>query len=72
MKSINESFSELKEKRPLWSDYLCLSNAVLKKGFSFDQIRSAFDSLVGRQEYSLSDREEILQDLYQKTPLGHV
>ena len=69
MKSINESFSELKEKRPLWSDYLCLSNVVLKKGFSFDQIRSVFDS-ISRQDYSLSDREEILADLYQKTMVG--
>ncbi len=71
MKTLEERFNEFKEKKPNWSDFLCLSNAVMGRGFTFDQIRSAFDSFVGRQDYSLSDREEILADLYQKTLLGH-
>ena len=69
MKTLEERYQEFKTNKN-WSDFLCLSNAVLGRGFTFDQIRSAF-SLVGRQEYSLSDKEEILRDLYQKTLVGH-
>jgi hypothetical protein len=36
------------ERKPILSDFLCLSNAVLKRGLSLDDIWSAFDSLVGR------------------------
>jgi len=71
MKTLVERFNEFKEKKPLWSDFLCLSNAVIGKGFTFDQIRSAVNSLVSRQDYSLSARDEILQDLYCKTLMGH-
>lgn len=71
MKTLDERFLEFREKKPRWSDYLCLSNAALKRGFTFAEIRSAFERLVGRQEYSLSDKDELLQDLYQKTLLGH-
>ena len=71
MQTLEERFNEFKEKKPRWSDFLCLSNAVLARGFTFEQIRSAFDSLLSPKDYSLSDRDEILQDLYQKTLLGH-
>ena len=70
MKTLEERFEEFRAKKPRWSDYLCLSNAVIEKGFTFDQLRKAFEKLVDRSEYSLSDKEEILQDLYKKTLMG--
>jgi hypothetical protein len=70
MKTLEERVNEFKTQKTNWSDFLCLSNAVIGKGFTFDQIRCAFYSLVGRQEYSLSDREEILSDLHQKSLMG--
>jgi hypothetical protein len=70
MKTLEERFGELTIRNPAWSDYLCLSNAVIGKGLTYYEIKTAFDTLVHRSEYSQHDKEEIIQDLYQKNLSG--
>jgi hypothetical protein len=72
MKTLEEKFIELKEKRPAWSDYLCFSNTVFGKGYTFAQIKDGFMKLVDKMEYSKGDLEEVLKDLYAKSLVGHL
>jgi hypothetical protein len=70
MKNLQVRFQELKETKKSLSDYLCFSNAVYGKGFSFNEIKTNFLKLVDRSDYSRSDLDEILQDLYRMSLIG--
>lgn len=64
--NLKERFRENQIKNPLWSDYICLANAI-RKTDSHREITQCF-RLVDEDDYDIEDKYEILQ--YLKTRLG--
>jgi hypothetical protein len=63
MKSLKRIFDKVKERNPLWSDYLCFAEAVRGKKFSRKTIVRHFNSLVDKGDYVKGEKKDILKFL---------
>lgn len=67
---IIRDFNETKRTKPHWADALVFSHTIRGKGLTFLSLKSLFEKLVDKRDYSQEDKDEILQDYYRKTNLG--
>jgi predicted RNA-binding protein YlxR (DUF448 family) len=70
MRSLKRIFNKIKERNPLWSDYICFSEAVRGKKFSRKTIARHFNSLVDKGDYAKSEKKEILRFLVELSKSG--
>ena len=60
-----EEFREKQRLNPYWSSWICFAEIVWKRnGLNKKTIRRYFDLLVAKDDYSKSDRGELLKQLY--------
>ena len=64
MKSLEARFSTVFEKNPYWSSFICFSEAIKKQKFTKPIINRWFRKLVDKDDYQRSDKNKILQQLY--------
>lgn len=64
MEQIKKRFEMFKERNPYWSSFTCFANAITGKEYGKIAIGLAFRKLVEKDDYSKSDRDEILEGLY--------
>jgi hypothetical protein len=65
MRSIKRKFDNITEKNPYWSSYLCFAETVKDKNFSYRIIKKYFNQLVDKEDYSMEEKREIINYLYQ-------
>jgi hypothetical protein len=65
MRSIKRKFDNITEKNPYWSSYLCFAETVKDKNFSYRIIKKYFNQLVDKEDYSIKEKREIINYLYQ-------
>lgn len=63
MKSIERRFNNIREKKQGWSSYLCFAQAVTGQKFSRAALHRWFNKLVDKDDYSASDKRNILMNL---------
>lgn len=66
MKTIKKDFEELKNKVPEWGDYIILLTVVKGKGYSKQVLGKAFNSLVSKEQYDKSEKNDYLEYLWKK------
>jgi len=65
MRSIKRRFDNIVEKNPNWSSYLCFAETIKNRNFSKRIIRKHFNQLVEKDDYSMTEKREIINYLYQ-------
>jgi hypothetical protein len=70
MRSLKRIFDKVRERNPLWSDYICFAEAVRGKKFSRKTIVRHFNSLVDRNDYAKSEKKDILRFLAELSKSG--
>jgi len=65
MRSIKRRFDNIAEKNPYWSSYLCFAEAIKNRSFSKGIIRKHFNRLIEKNDYSMTEKREIINYLYQ-------
>jgi hypothetical protein len=63
MRSLKRIFNKIRMENPFWSDYTCFAEAVHGKGFSRKTIIRSFNSLVDKEDYTRSEKKEIIEHL---------
>ena len=63
MKSINRKFNKLSRKNPYWSSLVCFTETIYGIGFSRQTIHRWFNELVDKDDYSSSDKKEVMSFL---------
>jgi len=63
MKSLERRFNNISRLNPYWSSYICFTEAVKAQNFSYRTIASHFNSLVERDDYSKSEKRQLLKNL---------
>ena len=63
MRSLERVFNKIKQENPLWSDYICFTEAVKARKFSRQTIAWYFNRLVDKDEYVKKDRKTLLKQL---------
>lgn len=71
MKSIERRFKTMREENPYWSDYVTFSRTIAEQEFSEKSIREWFRKLVPLDDYTRSEREDIVQHLLTITRKRH-
>jgi hypothetical protein len=61
MRSLKKIFNRIRIENPFWSDYTCFAEAVHGKGFSRKTIIRSFNSLVDKEDYTRSEKKEIIE-----------
>lgn len=69
MRSIERRFKNISEKKPFWSSYLCFTEAIKGQKFTKPMISKWFSKLVEKDDYSKSDKKQILRQLEQLSNL---
>lgn len=64
MRSIKRLFKKIEKENPGWGSYIVFANTVKGKNFSHDRIARMFTELVDKNEYSKSDKKDLLEHLY--------
>jgi hypothetical protein len=64
MKSIERRFNNIVKKNPYWSSYVCFTEAVKGQHFGNAIVLKWFDKLVDKDDYSRSDKNDILNHIY--------
>ncbi len=64
MRSLKRVFDKIKGEHPYWSDYICFSHAISRKGFSKKTISRHFNRLVDKDNYQKGEKNEILEWLF--------
>jgi len=67
MRSIERRFNDLQKKRPELSSFMNSTHAVRGQGFTKDAISRWFNKLVDKDDYSNSDKKELLQHIISLT-----
>jgi deoxyhypusine synthase len=62
MRSIRALYEKVREENPVYSDYVCFSMAIEKKGLKKEAIYRAFNKLVPKDDY-INGKREILSYL---------
>lgn len=65
MKDLEGRFTKFKEDNEYLGDIIIMSLAVEKMRYSKEIIRKSFNNLVSDEEYEGSDKNEIINYLYQ-------
>ena len=63
MKSIERRFSNVKERNPSWSSYICFAAAVEGQRFGRQAIHRWFHKLVDKTDYMGGEKRGILEHL---------
>jgi len=63
MRSIERRFKNIAEKNPLWSSYICFAEAIKGQKFTKPMISMWFSKLVEKDDYSKSDKNQLLKQL---------
>jgi hypothetical protein len=63
MKAIKVRFEKIQERNPFWSSFICFSETISGKNFKPETISRHFQKLVDKDDYSRSDKKEILGQL---------
>jgi hypothetical protein len=63
MRSLKRIFNKIRSENPFWSDYTCFAEVVRGKGFSRKTIIRSFNSLVDKEDYTRSEKKEIIEHL---------
>lgn len=63
MKSIERRYSNIAEKNPNWSSYICFAETIKGCGFSKQTIHRWFQKLVDKSDYAKNEKKEILAHL---------
>ena len=63
MKSLEARFNIVQKKNPLWSSFICFTEAIKGQKFLRPSINKWFGKLVGKEDYSRSDKLIILDQL---------
>ncbi len=68
MNKIKEQFEELSKSKPLWSDFICFIHILRrnKKLVNRDEIRILFKALVNPREYPKTNREKLLEYIFEQ------
>jgi len=65
MRSIKYLFLEKQKENPNWGDFICLTEAVRNKGFSWKWLGIAIDELLPESaDYESSEKKQYLEFLY--------
>jgi hypothetical protein len=64
MKSIERRFQSIHEKNPQLSTFVCFFQTISKQNFKPQTIARWYPQLVEKDDYSLSDKKDILEQLY--------
>jgi hypothetical protein len=70
MKSLKRIFSKIRERNPLWSDYICFAEAVCGRRFSRKTIIRNFNSLVDKEDYAKNEKKEVIDYLVKISKCG--
>lgn len=63
MRSIERRYKSIEAKNPLWSSFICFAEAVKNQHFNRQAISRWFSKLVEKDDYSKSDKKQILNHL---------
>ena len=63
MRSIERRYKSIEAKNPLWSLFICFAEAVKNQHFNRQAISRWFSKLVEKDDYSKSDKKQILNHL---------
>lgn len=63
MRSIEHTFSVIREREPFWSDYVCFAEAVKGREYQPRQIATWFKKLVPKDEHIGTDKNKLLEHL---------
>lgn len=63
MKSIERRFRNIMDKNRNWSSYICFAEAIKGQKISKDIISRWFSKLVEKDDYSKSDKKQLLKHL---------
>jgi len=66
MNNIKKDFEELKSKMIDWGDYIILLTVVKGKGYSKQTLIRAFNSLVSKEQYDKSEKNDYIEYLVRK------
>ena len=64
MRSLERRYKNIEKKNPVWSSYLCFVEAVRKQNFTKRIMSKWFRILVDPDDYSRTDKRDILKHLY--------
>lgn len=64
MRSIERRYKKIIKQNPIWSNYLCFVEAIKEQSFNKITISKWFRKLVDPDEYSKSDKRDVLKHLY--------
>ena len=71
MKSIRRRFCATQQKNPDWSSLTCFAEAILKQKFKMQTISRHFHKLVKKNDFSRSDKKQILEHLFSLSKCLH-
>lgn len=63
MRSVERVFTNIRNKNPYWSDYICFAEAIKSRGFTRPIISRHFSKLVDQDDYDKKDKNQIIQFL---------
>jgi hypothetical protein len=63
MRVLKRIFNKIRIENPFWSDYTCFAEAVRGRKFSKKTIIRNFNSLVDKEDYTGSEKKEIIEFL---------
>ncbi len=63
MRSIRARFEECEKRNPELSSFVNFSRAIRNQAFGFEDLRRGFNRLVDRNDYSSTDKKELLRHL---------
>ena len=63
MKSIERRYKNIEVKNPFWSSYICFAEAIKCQKFTKPMISLWFSKLVEKDDYSKSDKNQLLKQL---------
>jgi hypothetical protein len=70
MKSLRRVFEKIKKDNRYWSDYMCFAETVHGRGFTKRTIQRHFNALIDKEDYSKSEKKEILKFLVELSKSG--
>jgi hypothetical protein len=70
MRSVKRIFNKIRNENPFWSDYTCFAEAVHGRKFSRKAIIRNFNSLVDKEDYTKSEKREIIEHLARLSKYG--
>lgn len=64
MNQLTDSFNLIRRSYPYWSTYICFAEAIRRTPDVKDsEINKCFDKLVDKDDYSRSDKDNLLKQL---------